>query len=196
MPQTPPRNAEQDGLPGAALIKLLLQRGDDLGYSKQELADAIDISLPYLRALVKGARPINAIRREKFRNIATFLNLSYIQVLMLAEIVTPTDFAVDQPATLIAKIEGIWRNMRDDPDWGRVAPTPDEWHALSLNTRYGIASMWEQITCQELIEKAPLVLVERTPQGGTIDATINEEHKGNGKHNGGSKRAAKTRKTM
>jgi len=151
---------EKKPIVGGALIRALLQRAEELNLDKYGLAEAIEITYPYLNALSNGGRPVTGISHDKLRRIADFLNMTFVQVLMLAEIVKPEDFARDQEVDLERTLDRAIENMRSDAEWGRVAPSPDEWEGLSLNTRIGIAMMWEQVSQQDLIAKAEMVIVE------------------------------------
>lgn len=151
---------EKKPIIGGALIRALLQRAGELNLDKYALAEAIEITYPYLNALSNGGRPVTGISHDKLRRIADFLNMTFVQVLMLAEIVKPEDFARDQGMDLERTLGRAIENMRSDAEWGRVAPTPEEWEGLSLNSRIGIAMMWEQVSQQDLIAKAEMVIVE------------------------------------
>ncbi|MEW6772348.1 MAG: helix-turn-helix transcriptional regulator [Bacillota bacterium] len=150
---------------GSALIRAMFERAAVLGLNKYDLSREAGITYQYLAALSNGSRPVTGISHDKLRRIAGFLNMTFVQVLMLAEIVIPGDFARDQGIDLERTLDRAIENMRSDADWGRVAPTPEEWEGLSLNSRIGIAMMWEQVSQQDLIAKAEMVIVEH-PNGG------------------------------
>lgn len=144
---------------GGALIRALLKRAEELGLDKRQLAKAISITYPYLIALCNGNRSVQGIQHEKLRRIAEFLNLTFVQVLMLAEIVKPEDFARDQGDDLERTLDQAIRGMRADTTWGRVAPSEDEWEDLSINAKIGLVMMWERVSNQDLIEKAKMIIV-------------------------------------
>lgn len=113
-------------LPGGALLQALLDKAARSSMDRYELASAVGISYPYLTALISGKRPVAGIETTKLRKIAEFLDLSFIQVLMLAEIVVSTDFAKPKGASLDDALNHAIEQMRRDVDWGRVAPSPME----------------------------------------------------------------------
>jgi len=149
-------------LPGGALVLRLLEEGAARGLDKAGIADEIGITYPYFCALTNGSRPISGISHDKLRSIGHFLGIPFVQVLMLAEIVTPSDFAMDQKTELQRTLELAWTNMRAHPEWGRAAPTPSEWAELGTNTKIGIALMWEKISGQDLVEKAKLIKIDKS----------------------------------
>jgi transcriptional regulator with XRE-family HTH domain len=151
---------ETPWIAGRELIRALIKRARELGMDKYELADAIGITYPYLIALSNGSRPIPGISHDKLRRMASFLGLTFVQVLMLAEIVKPEDFVVDQEERLDLSLERAIENMRMDEEWGRIAPSKSEWSNLSRSTRLGIAMMWERVSQQDLIEKAKMLIVD------------------------------------
>lgn len=145
---------------GGALIRALLQKAEELNLDRYALAEAIQITYPYLNALANGGRPVTGISLEKLRRIADFLDMTFVQVLMLAEIIKPEDFTHENNHDLERTLDRAFENMRSDVEWGRVAPSQKEWEGLSLNTKIGIAMMWERVSEQDLIAKAAMVMVD------------------------------------
>lgn len=141
-------------LPGIALIHLLLERADRLDMDKHELCRSIDMTYPYLNALANGHRPITGISHDKLRKIGSFLGLPFMQVLMLAEIVAPEDFVHENDNEIDAASWSALKAMRNEPEWGRVAPSDDEWKSLSLRTRLGFVLMWEIISSKRYLNHA------------------------------------------
>lgn len=153
--------------PGAALIDLLLEKARERGINRSQLADELGITYPYLRALASGGRPISGLTEEKQRNIAKFLDCSVIQVKMRAEILVPEDFLCDAEVSVMEQLETVISLMREHPDWGNLAPTEDEWNALSQNTKIGFGLLWERELGRELLQKVQLVMVERESEKKT-----------------------------
>ena len=153
-----------------ALMQLLAKRQVALGLSPGQMADLIGISESYYRALANGNRPADGLTIDKLRGCAEFLGVSVIQAAMLAEAIRPRDFVANSDQEIEKQIERARAKLTEDPDWGRVAPTPDEWAALSLNTRYGIVLMYEKLSHQEFVEKAPLIMISRPDQAETDPA--------------------------
>lgn len=159
-------------LPGAALIHLVLDRAAQLDMDKHELCSAIDITYPYLNALSNGHRPIPGMSHEKLRKIAKFLRLPFMQVLMLAEIVTPEDFIHDSEDELEAASLSALLAMRSEPEWGRVAPTDEEWKVLSLRTRMGFALMWEVINSKRYLNHAKQIKLSVGGDGQSLGSIL------------------------
>lgn len=149
---------------GAALVKVLIDRLNELGWDKNQAAEAIGITYPYLRALLNGARPLSGLSEDKLRNIAYLIRRTYAQTLMLAGSLRPEDFFEGQESAIKEQIDKAIEGMRRHPDWSNVAPNETEWESLSFNTKIGIVLMWERVFGQELIQKAPMIIVEREPE--------------------------------
>lgn len=152
---------------GAALIRALIQKAEQLGMDKYQLATAIDITYPYLCALTNGTRPIEGVKHKKLRKIASFLGLTFVQVLMLAEIIHPQDFLKDQGEELEMSMRKAIDNMRAHHEWGGVAPLPEEWALLSPKTRVGIALLWQQVAGQSLLNQAQMVVLDKVKTEAT-----------------------------
>ncbi|BCU08334.1 helix-turn-helix domain-containing protein [Allochromatium tepidum] len=150
--------------PGAALISALHTRAEELGVDRHQMAAALGITYPYLRALSSGGRPISGLSEEKLRNMADFLGCTFGQVLMKAGILRPEDFVDTREVSIDVQLEGVVALMRKHQDWSNVAPTEEEWASLSRPTRLGVAMLWERELGRELLQKVPLVIVERASE--------------------------------
>ncbi len=160
MIKKPVKNQRTD-VKGGALLNALHARAEQLGLDRHTLSEAIDVTYPYLRALSNGGRPVSGLSEPKLRKIAEFLDRPFIQVMMLAEIIQPEDFLRPCETDLSELMENVIATMREHPDWQHVAPSEEEWAGLSLNSRIGIAMLWERALGKELLEKAQLLILER-----------------------------------
>lgn len=160
MGRTPRSLSATTGIRGGALFTAIQQRAEALGLERHEIADALGITYPYLLALSAGKRPVSGLSEDKFRRIAQFLERPLIEVLMLAEVLYPEDFIQYTSAeTLERELEVAISSMRANPQWGMLAPSPEEWQGLSLASRIGIVLLWERVQGQELLRKARLIRV-------------------------------------
>lgn len=148
-------------IPGSALIKALIQKAEKTGMDKHGLAAAINITYPYLCALTNGSRPIEGVDHKKLRKIAQFLGLTFVQVLLMAEIIEPQDFLKDQGEELNLAMTMAIDNMRAHHEWGGVAPLPEEWALLSPKTRVGIALLWQQVAGQTMLNQAQMIILDK-----------------------------------
>lgn len=153
--------------PGAALISALHKRAEERGEDRYQLAAAIGITYPYLRALSSGGRPVSGLSQEKLGNIADYLRVPRGTVMMMAGLLRPEDFVDTREASVDEQLDKIVTLMREHHDWSNVAPTQEEWASLSRNTRFGFAMLWERELGRELLQKAPLVILERASEKTT-----------------------------
>lgn len=155
--------------PGMALLTQLIKHSNDLNLDRKQLCNSIGITYPYLNALMNGHRDVSGIGLDKLRIMAKFLNISFIQVLMLAEIVYPEDFAQYGGEMLDNDLDKMYENLKNDPEWRIASPTEAEWKMLSRNSKIGYALMWETISKQTFIEKAKLILIDKS-EPDSVDA--------------------------
>ena len=144
------RTETNTSLKGGALIEALIAKAGAMVIDKYTLAEKVGITYPYLCAISNGRRPVDGVREDKLRLMAEFLGLTFVQVLMLAGKVSPSDFLRDQGAELERAMVKALDNMRSHHEWGGVAPLPEEWAQLSQKTKIGIALMWQQVSGQNL----------------------------------------------
>ena len=148
-------------IPGIALVNALITKSQKMQLDKYQLAKEIGITYPYLCAISNGGRPVSGIDHKKLRAIAKFLGITFVQVLMLAEIVEPQDFLKDQNEELDRAMTLAMDSMRAHHEWGGVSPLPEEWAMLSQKTRVGIALMWQQVCGQTMLNQAQMVVLNK-----------------------------------
>lgn len=155
-------NVNKRNYSGMALLNLLIKRANDLNLDRKQLCNSIGITYPYLNALMNGHRDVAGIGLDKLRIMGGFLNMSFIQVLMLAEIVKPEDFAQYGGELLDSDLDRMYENLKNDPEWSIASPTQAEWNMLSRNSKIGYALMWETLSKQTFIEKAKMILIDKS----------------------------------
>lgn len=162
-PQYPlyPDFLDDPAIKGIALTRALVIRASDQGIDRTALADRLDMTEPFVRAVLSGARSLARINQDKLRGVADFLRMSYMQVLLLAEIITPADLLRDTDADLQRSLESALDAWERDQEWGHLAPTRQEWGALSLNTRVGIVLLWEREKGEEMLARAQALGIQR-----------------------------------
>lgn len=164
------RKTDPDYVEGMALVNAMIRQATTLEIDKYKLSETIGITYPYLCAITNGTRPVGGISHDKLRSIAKFLDMTFVQVLMLAEIVKPQDFLKDQGQELERSMLLSMESMRMHHEWGGVTPTPEEWNALSEKTRVGFALMWQQISGQTMLNQAQMIMV--SPDNEEADVKI------------------------
>jgi hypothetical protein len=146
---------------GVGLVQALFKKAEQESLDKYDLCSHIGITYPYLNALSNGHRPISGIGLDKLRKIGEFLGLTFVQVQMLAEIISPSDFVKDKDELLEHQLNNAIEDMRANAEWGSASPSLKEWNGLSLNTKIGIALLWQNFTNKKFVETAKMILLNK-----------------------------------
>lgn len=140
---------------GAAIRKKLEEKEMIVG----DFASSIGLSSSYTTSLLSSDRPWDGTDREVKLKIAKFLEVPLINVLMLAEIVEPTDFLIDD--RIEPMLDRAFHAIKGDQMFGTFCNNLAEWHRLPHNIRILIALLYEKVNTVELLEKAKMIKVER-----------------------------------
>lgn len=159
-PEPTPVPAVEAGavFPGSELIRLLLERGDEAGLSPRKLAAAVGVSLSYLAKLSRGPsnkdyRRVQDLSVVQLKKVASFLERPLMDILVLAEIVSPEEQYV--AADLKARVNSVWERWRADPVWSRLSPVPSRWHKMDFEDQIRMTVLYDHLMHRTLILPAP-----------------------------------------
>lgn len=138
-------------LKGRPLIDAIHEKKRELGVTTQEIAQAIQLSPPYMQAVLSGTRPIQSISDDAKRRLAQWLGVSTADVYIMAEILEPSDFLVEED--LGDRLRLTLLKMRMDPIVKQFAPTKEEWEALPARVRFFMCMTYERMTEKEILRK-------------------------------------------
>jgi transcriptional regulator with XRE-family HTH domain len=120
----------------------LVAHGERLGVTTQDICDRLGITRSYFNVFRRGAPAGTEPSRDILRRSAEFLDVSFVQVLLLAGVLGPQDFYLS--STLEGNLDKALTSMRADDEWVSYLPTPEQWKDLPLNVRVGIALLYER----------------------------------------------------
>lgn len=143
---------------GRALSEKIKEKLFSEGVKNNDFAAQLSISPSYLTTLLAVKANWTPLGREQFSIIADFLGIPYIQVMMLAEIVTPGDFFMEDG--LRKSLNAMYTAMSNDPVWCGMCPEKDEWETLSDRVKILIALLYESDTKRIFLEKSGMLKVE------------------------------------
>ena len=136
-------------LPGSPLLALLLAEAATRGISIRTLAkDHMNVSHSHLLLLRKGQRSIPRLGPEVMDNIARFLRLPKVVVMLAGGQLTIEDFLPD-PSVLNNVLEPALKFMQRDPEFGAYMP-PTAFTA-DVRLRYYMILLYEKATGRVLI---------------------------------------------
>ena len=144
-------NMTKDIPKGKPLIDAIHKRKWELGVTTQDAAAAINLSPPYFQAMLSGTRPIQSMSDEAKRLLAEWLGVSTVDVYILAEILEPNDFLIEQD--LGDRMRLTIQKISEDPTVSQFAPSKDEWDILSDRTKFFICMIYERMYETEILRK-------------------------------------------
>ena len=144
---------------GIALSNEIRRKMKASGISVADLAPKLGCSYSYLTTLLSGARPWDGVKRDVRKQVAEFLDIPVISMLMLAEMVEPSDFFVVD--SVEDTLDRAFDSIKSNKTWGCYCTSRDEWNALSVNIRILMALLFEKATESEIIEKVRMIQVVR-----------------------------------
>lgn len=152
------KNRTTDGKRGAALCRAVTARIAELDMTQKEAAKKVGISEEYFSLLVSGERWFGTIAEDKLRRVADFLNVPYISVMMLAEIIQPVDFY--RSSTVEAQVEALFDVLENDKRFVMAVPSRNEWDKAPLSVKLLSVILYQQVSAKDLLEKAQLLKVK------------------------------------
>lgn len=88
---------------------------------------------------------------EAKRLLAEWLGVSTVDVYILAEILEPNDFLIEQD--LGDRMRLTIQKISEDPTVSQFAPSKDEWDILSDRTKFFICMIYERMYETEILRK-------------------------------------------
>ena len=138
--------AGEDGKGGNPALRewaaQLVAHGERIGITTQDICDRLGITRSYFNVFRRGAKAGTEPSQEILRRSAEFLDVSFVQVLLLAGVLGPQDFYLS--STLEGNLDKALSRMRADDEWVSYLPTAEQWKDLPLNVRVGISLLYER----------------------------------------------------
>ncbi len=106
-------------------------------------------------------KDISAIPVKTLRKFADYLEIPFVQVALLAELIQPSDLIEEVERTLEEQLEEAYLAIQSDSKYSSSAPSRDEWGFLSANTKIGIVMMWQYLTDNSLLDMARITIIAR-----------------------------------
>ena len=78
---------------------------------------------------------------------------------MLAEILRPSDFIVEDEDALDQQLNAVFESMTRHPDWRGLAPSREVWNDTPVQSQVLIGMMYQQLAEKSLLDLTPLIEV-------------------------------------
>lgn len=143
---------------GRPLFAAFAARCHELGLVQDEGASQVGISGSYLRALAKGNRNVFGLPFQTFINFANFLGRTIPQTLLLAEVLSPADFTVEED--IDSRFHEMMRHISHDSEFGPLfnEATISSMMGLSEQAKISVMLMYEQASHKRLLKQAGRVI--------------------------------------
>lgn len=135
---------------GHRLMYWLMREASRRDMNLTDLAEALEISRPYLYALRQGQRPTDGLDRSVLSRMATFLNKPIAALYLAAEIITASDFYSGSERALLRECDRAIDFILDDPDWGAGCPDTTN---FTLDEKLFVVEAYQQATQRVLLPK-------------------------------------------
>jgi hypothetical protein len=155
---------------GLALIQALHKEAESRGLNIRDLGDFFELKASYWQHILLGNRSIQGLARHRLQLIADFLNVSYVNVLCLAELVTPEDFVVT--ATIDDQLNLAFLKYKADPYWCTMGVTDAQWDQTPRPVKIAFVHMYERIVGNELLTKSRLQQVDSVPFEPAVEEAV------------------------
>ena len=141
-------DSEFRGLP---LINAIRVKADEMGMYLKDVCDRFDLSPTYWSALCVGTKPIGSLARFRLQLMADFLEVSIVEVMHLAELLSAKDFLVRR--TVDSMLNSAYVKIRADPTWSMLAPSEKVWDASDQAIKIFAVSLYERLFEMELLAR-------------------------------------------
>jgi transcriptional regulator with XRE-family HTH domain len=131
------------------LIWYLTREIAERGWTIHDAATAIDVSYPYLQALLRGQRPIAQASKSVLAAMANFLDVPVAQAFIWSGALTAEDFF--RKRSLESEMSNLYEQMLESEDFGAYMPTATAWTSLDINIRVLIAALYERVTGERIL---------------------------------------------
>jgi hypothetical protein len=128
--------------PAAPLLSMLYGRAAQLGHSANRMCEELGVTYGYISLLRNNQRDVDKVGDSLVDNLAAYLGVPRLQVMVVAGKVKPEDLFADPPSVDVYLTQAI-AHMRGDPVWGPYV-------AKSLET----TPLEVQFLCVQLFEAA------------------------------------------
>ncbi len=136
---------------GIALINALKNRAYEDGITVARLLKIIGISRSYWNCLGYGQRYVPALSRKVLQTCADYLAIPYINVLLLAEVITPEDFMRGTNADFRSDLIRAMAFISSDPTLSGFA---NDWQRLDNEALLLIVQLYERATGTNLLARS------------------------------------------
>lgn len=143
--QTPLENLRSESLDDEPLVRLLVAEAARRGDTLVMLAENLGVSYSRLTQWRRKEASIANAHRSVHVNAATYLGLPSVLALVLAGVVTLSDFIWPSPDSLDSRVQKEIEAMRQDPLLGGFVP--QELTSTSLEIRMFVAFLYAE-TCR------------------------------------------------
>lgn len=131
------------------LIWYLTREIAERGWTIHDAATAIEVSYPYLQALLRGQRPIAQASKSVLAAMANFLDIPVAQAFIWSGALTAEDFF--RKRSLDTEMSNLYEQMLESEDFGAYMPTATAWASLDNNIRVLIAALYERVTGKRIL---------------------------------------------
>lgn len=136
---------------GMQLLDAIENQGAKLGLTIDEVAEKLGFTESYFKTFRRGQRWIGAVGHAKLEKIAEFVQLPLGTVYVMAGVLKPTDFVLK--STLTAKLDEAFQNIKNNPLYGPLAPSSEDWLSTPESVRYLTVLMYERLINEELLDR-------------------------------------------
>lgn len=168
-------NRHRDELTGGALLRLILEKAERENLDRYALADRLGITYSYLTLILRGERDVPSISQDRLRRFGEFLEIPFIQVLMLAEIISSEDFLEGDEKTIEQEFDRVWTSLNNDPLWRGTAPNRKVWKETPRESKILIGLLYNQIAQENILRLAKRIKV--VSEDVVLDTTVGKGKK-------------------
>lgn len=134
--------------PAAPLLSMLYGRAAQLGHSANRMCEELGITYGYVSLLRNNQRDVDKVSDSLVDNLAAYLGVPKLQVMVAAGKVKPEDLFADPPSVDVYLKQAI-AHMRGDPVWGpHVAKSID---AVPVEVQFLCVALFEAASGKNLL---------------------------------------------
>lgn len=139
---------------GAALLGAINAMAASRQQSFQEACHAMEISPTFLAEIFapRSRKTVDQLSNAYLKQIAAYLEVPLAQVYILAGILSPTDFVVEN--SFEKDFRRVLATMRQDALWTGVVPPDESFDQTGTDIKLLVALLYERVTAKTLLAKA------------------------------------------
>ena len=138
------QNSETDALSRALWTKM-----STLHQTTKDLATALDITYPYLMALIRQERKFKDAGRSVLQNAAKYLDVPVAHAYLLAGALHPGDFFFEDK--LPSETDSLYNALSTHKMWSGFAPGREEWDSMPEKTRLLICLLFQEAVQRSIL---------------------------------------------